>query len=133
MLSSDAMHVIHVLTAMNGNGILLSKAKPKYAWIAMHNTNARYVTQRKTRMLSHLLMRQNAQRDGYLRCESCHTCKVCKEWKWNTSFDQTNSVCISCVETLHTCDVCHKKKNKDAFPTLKHNFISPPFGNRLGF
>ena len=52
MLSSDAMHVIHVLTAMNGNGILLSKVKQRYAWIVKHYTRAMYVTQRKEKMLS---------------------------------------------------------------------------------
>ena len=54
MLSSDAMHVIHVLTATNGNGILLSLEKQRNALIVKHNTLAMYVTNRKAKMLFQL-------------------------------------------------------------------------------
>ena len=62
-------------------------------------------------------MHKHAERDSYLRCDECHTCKVCKEWKGNDRFDQTSSICMKCIQRkrIHKCNACNIEKQISLF------------------
>ena len=114
----DACHTCANCHEWKFNASFLGKAKICIDCDALYKCEVCH--EKKIKDAFPTLKHKNKQQDTYLRCDSCHTCTVCKEWKWNTSFDQTNSICINCVENLHTCDVCHQQKSKNAFPTLTH-------------
>ena len=62
-------------------------------------------------------MHKNAERDSYLRCDKCHTCQVCKEWKGNDRFDKKSSICMKSAQRqiMHKCNACNIEKQISLF------------------
>ena len=71
---------------------------------------------------SQLQKKGRQDRNTFLRCVHCHTCKVCKEQKDIRAFHENSSACIQCRNSGKPCDGCHTKKpSTDYNPSVLHN------------
>ena len=61
-------------------------------------------------------------RNEFLRCVHCHTCKDCKEQKNIRAFRENSTVCVHCRNSATTlqCNVCNNWLARSEFPDSRH-------------